>query len=110
MRHLVWIAALASLAGCARSTCQDACSKVFAPEQCDIQAPTVSWETLYDDCVSDCIAAMYTPGELDGYDPQVRDVTGEMEPLENRAQAEAWAECITETSCEDLYDGYCPPI
>lgn len=96
-------------AGCG-ANCQDACNKIYAPSECDIKVPNVSWESMYDDCVEDCESALSNPGELNGYDPEERDVTGEREELKTDKQAAVWMDCVVETACEDINDGYCSPI
>lgn len=101
--------ATALLQGCG-PTCQTTCHKIYAPEECDIRVPGVpDWTDMYDDCVEDCELALQRPGVLGDYDPDERPTGGESVVLENERQAGAWMNCVEETTCERLNDGYCPP-
>lgn len=114
MRRAVVFAVLAgttALAGCVGENCQSACRKVYSPDECNIQTPGVEdWTQMYDDCLDHCEFAMRTPGDLGGYDPNERNVTGAAVELENERQAAAWIDCVTEQACERLDEGYCAPI
>ncbi len=65
---------------------------------------------MYSECVAACDDALDVPGDLDGYDPDERNVSGDKVILENEKQAAAWMDCVAETACEGLEDGYCAPI
>ncbi len=103
------VAAAALLGGCGPS-CQEACNKIWAKSECDIQVPGVSQDSMYNDCVDHCENALDTPGELRGYDPEERQTDSTTVELETDKQAAVWMDCVVETACEDLTKGYCAPI
>ncbi len=96
-------------AGCG-ANCQDACNRIYAPSECDIKVPGMSWESMYRDCVDDCEEALSNPGELNGYDPEERHTSGDSIELKTDKQAAVWMDCVVETACEDLTRGYCAPL
>ena len=99
-------------AGCGEPprTCQSTCRKVYAPQECDIDTPGADWADMYDDCVDECDYALSQPGDLGGYNPDERITSGESVRLENEQQAAAWMDCVWETACQRLEEGYCAPI
>lgn len=99
----------ALLAGCGPS-CQSSCSRIFDPSQCDIRIPGEAWQEVRDDCISKCEDALNQPGEIAGYDPYEVNTSGTSVVLENEKQAALWMECVENTSCQDIDDGYCAPI
>ena len=104
---LLGLAAL--MAGCGPN-CQAACEKAFGSE-CDIQRAGLTEEELWDDCVSECETALKTPGELDGYNPNEPNTSGESVELHNDKQAAAWMDCVEQTACEHMEsDRVCAPI
>lgn len=112
MRSLFAVSLLVSavvLQGCGPN-CQSTCRRIYAPDECDVQIPGVpDWTEMYDDCVNDCELALGQPGEMGDYDPDERPTGGESVVLENERQAAAWMDCVEQTSCERINDGYCPP-
>ena len=93
-------------------TCRTACDRLYSADDdgCDIQRPGRTTEELTQGCRDSCFEAMQTGGQLDGYDPYTRAGATVSVELENKAQATLWAECIEDTSCEDLADGVCAPV
>jgi hypothetical protein len=87
--------------------CQSACFKIYAEAECDVSTPGQSWEDAYKDCVEECDNALSQPGDLAGFDPDERNTSGESVTLENEQQAAAWMDCVEETACERLEEGYC---
>lgn len=111
MRVFGLLFAVATLASGCGPTCQSTCQRAYSPNECDIKIPGLDdWTEKYDDCVDDCQLALETPGQIGDYDPDVENNTGERVILENERQAAAWMDCVEETSCEKLSDGYCAPI
>lgn len=91
-------------------SCQNSCRRAFRDEQCNFQVPGAETPRLIRDCVTECEIALRQTGDLNGYDP---DVYGSVDraqtfTLENEAQAAAWMDCVAETSCEDINEGFCP--
>ncbi|MCB9761322.1 MAG: hypothetical protein H6739_15880 [Alphaproteobacteria bacterium] len=101
---------LGTLAGCGPN-CQSTCNRIYgdAPN-CGIQRGGRTQVELYDRCITECETAMDSPGELDGYDPLVRQGSSEDINIENEKQAAVWMDCIAESDCSRLSSGYCAPI
>lgn len=101
------------LVGCGPD-CRSSCEKLYgdAAGQCNINVASASGdlgaEELVRNCAASCEDAMGKTGELGDYDPNVRG-SADSVTLENEVQAAVWMECIDETSCDNLGDGYCPP-
>jgi hypothetical protein len=101
------------LTGCGPD-CRSSCEKLYgdAAGECNINVASASGEQgaaeLVRDCSAQCEDAMSKTGELGDYDPNVRG-SADSVTLQNEVQAAAWMECIVETSCDNLGDGYCPP-
>ncbi len=91
-------------------TCRTTCDRLYTADQCDIQRPGRATDELVEACRDSCFQAMQTRGEAGDYDPTTRSDSSVSVELENKAQAKLWSECVAETSCEDLEDGYCAPI
>lgn len=96
----------ALLAGCGPS-CQEACNRAFKENECNLSVPGATQNELARDCISECESALRKPGDLDGYDPNERHTSGESIRLENERQAAVWMDCVVETACERLDQGYC---
>ena len=106
----VLVLATAALAGCG-PTCQSTCRRVYSPSECGIVTPGVDdWTEMYGDCVNSCEDALSQTGVLGDYDPDERITNGTSVTLQNERQAAAWMDCVAETDCERLNDGYCEPI
>jgi hypothetical protein len=104
------IALVSLLAGCGPS-CQSACHRAYAPDECSIQVPgSKNWTEPYADCVDECEFGLSHPGGLNGYNPNERDNTGAAIRLETEQQSAAWMDCVMENDCSRLNDGYCAPI
>jgi hypothetical protein len=104
------IALMTVLAGCGPS-CQSACRRAYAPDECDLQVPgSDNWTEPYRDCVDQCEFGLAHPGDLGSYDPNQRNTTGASITLENEEQSAAWMDCVTEQACDRLSDGYCAPL
>jgi len=101
------------LAGCDSGdlrSCENACEKAFRSDQCNITVPGVEGAELIRDCSRECERALNQTGELDGYDPDDLNSVDRSEPfkLQNEKQAAVWMDCVVESACERLNDGYCP--
>lgn len=101
-----------SVLGCARYECRQTCDRLYGDGEgsCGFELPATTPEDLTTECIATCEAALKTPGEADGYDPNVRTEASQSVEIENRAQVQLWMDCIAETSCENLDEGYCAPI
>lgn len=102
----------APLVGCAGSVCDPACEKIYGAGdgECNIQVPGRTNDEDLATCEDACKQAWQQPGEVGDYDPNVRAANNTDVSLENRAQVELWAQCIDETACTDINEGYCAPI
>jgi hypothetical protein len=93
-------------------TCRTTCSRLYTAgdDGCDIQRPGRTTNELVESCRDACFEAMQTGGEVGDYDPYERVGSSVAVELENKAQAQLWAECVAETSCDNLADGFCAPV
>lgn len=104
---IAWLSV--ALLGCGGSTCHDACEQLNGGE-CNVQSPGYPTIEQMDQRLDTCRSAMRRGGKLDGYDPMgVPREECQDTPLDNRAQATEWADCVVETACEPLWDGQCCP-
>jgi hypothetical protein len=91
--------------------CEVTCASLYDENECGLMRPGRSSEELKETCIDACADAMAEPqGEVGDYEPYERMPSSVSVELENQAQAELWMECIADTSCEALDDGYCAPI
>lgn len=102
-----------ALAGCGEVvSCANACQRAFRPDfpNCGVGAGLIDEDRALRDCEQECEDALRQNGDLNGYDPDDYDSVDRSQTftLDNEAQAAAWMECVVETSCEDLNDGFCP--
>lgn len=111
MRHTLAMLPLAACAAEPPRTCGTACMRIHAPDECagPLTAPLEEWRENYDACLSECEAALGTPGELGTYAPFEPAEPGTVQ-LENEVQAAAWIGCVHETVCQRFGEGYCEPI
>ena len=90
--------------------CRDACDRIYRESQCGIQRPGMTTQESVDYCEMKCAGAFSQSGSIGTYDPYEATSMSEMPVLENREQGAAWAECVENTSCEDLNRNTCAPI
>ncbi len=116
----LFLAGFGALTGCGE-TCQSTCRHVYDPSECGITKPGVPAEDLIDDCVSDCLNAMGSPGDRGVYNPDVNNPANENFEWVTDGQAAAWIDCVwhlapdpgPQDSCEQLdpkVSGKCQPI
>ena len=108
MRWVLGVGA-ALLLACA-SPCPSTCDQLYTEDGCAIQRPGRNETELVNACRENCGEAWSTRGEVGDYDPYTQVGAGESVTLETRGQVDVWAECIDETSCESLEDGFCAPV
>lgn len=97
------------LQGCG-PTCQSTCQRLYAPNECNVPIPGVpDWTDSYKDCVDMCKPALGIPGELGDYDPDEQRSGSATVSIDNERQAAAWMDCVAETDCERINEGYCEP-
>lgn len=102
-------------AGCGPN-CQTTCQRLYADgiqdgqEDCGIGRPGRTQGELIDQCNDYCEAALDTPGDLGSFDPYTRAGSNESITLENERQAALWMECVADTTCTRLNEGYCAPV
>ena len=92
--------------------CSETCFILYGAgyDQCYLQRPGRDQVELVAHCKEECTEALGTPGELGSYYPYERQTSSTRINLENNAQAEFWMECIAETNCQRLSEGYCAPV
>jgi len=104
------------LVGCGKD-CQSTCNKLYgtAPncgdpfgDQNKGLLGSLSRGERMSDCMDTCEDALKVPGELGDYDPYAKkDWKDEPPELQNDRQVALWMECVAETSCQNIADGYC---
>lgn len=99
---------LALWSGCGPD-CQSTCHTLYDDGQCNIPTPGRDMEDAFSDCVNECEYALSRTGEMGDYNPDKQNTSGTSPVLENEVQAAAWMDCIEETSCEVIDEGYCAP-
>ncbi|MEE2750362.1 MAG: hypothetical protein VX519_02960 [Myxococcota bacterium] len=94
------------------SRCSEPCSTLYGAEedQCYLQRPGQSSTDLFEYCKAECMEALAMPGEVGSYYPYEKEHSAASIDLKNSAQAELWMQCISETDCERLNNGYCAPV
>lgn len=115
---LVGAAAL-FVAGCGPN-CATTCQRLYgegsqsingeAVEDCAIQRAGREQTELTKTCLEACEGALDSPGEVGAFDPYHRAGSNESVTLDNERQAALWMECVSDTSCEQLKDGFCAPV
>ena len=114
IRPIAGLAASAALSlsavGCGPD-CQSTCTKLYSQNECDIQRPGVEREELIGTCEERCELALTKPGEADpDYNPAEKmppSVDNESSVVETDEEAAMWMDCVGETACELLDEGYC---
>jgi hypothetical protein len=114
MRNLGLVALVAAavpISGCG-PTCQSTCNRLYqeAEPSCNIQSVASDRTELLTRCNESCEDALDTPGEIGDYTPHEYTPSSKNIDLENDKQAALWMDCVAETSCEHLNDGYCAPV
>ncbi len=108
--------ALAATAGTGCGpNCYDTCNKLYGSgsrdgEACGFTSPGQTESELLDTCVDECQSALNTPGEVGDYDPYVKQPGDAAITLDTDRQAALWMDCIDETACNKLEEGYCAPV
>jgi len=110
---------LMSLTACGPN-CQSTCQRLYGEgaqtvngeqlEDCGIQRAGRDANDLIGTCMDNCEGAIDEPGETGPYNPYERTGSSESVDLENERQAAVWMQCISETSCDRLTEGYCAPV
>jgi hypothetical protein len=106
---------LASLIGCGPD-CATSCDKLFGdgPGECNIQIPgkegTTGRQEMIRECNAHCDSALARNGDVGDYSPNERASANDEVSLENEKQAAMWMDCVAETDCDFLGEGYCAPV
>ena len=100
---------ISMLSACSGPSCSSSCEKLYL-EECARESAGQSQNELLGNCISECEDALDKPGEVGSYDPYVRIANGRTIELENDRQAAMWMDCVAETACEKIDDGYCMPV
>ena len=99
-------------AGCGPS-CQSSCNRLYqdvGSGGCGIESAGTTQSELVTMCLDACSDALDKTGDIGDYNPYERTPSNISVDLENDRQAAIWMECVAETSCEYLDDGYCEPV
>lgn len=94
--------------------CYSTCNKLYGSgsggEACAFTSPNQSSDELLDLCVDNCQTALLTEGEVGAYNPYEKQPGDAAIELNNDRQAALWMDCVDETACEKLDEGYCAPV
>ena len=117
--------ALTLATGCGGPDCNNTCQSLFSEGQvtawhdgesidkqsCGLEVPGRNTTELLTECVKECEGALDKPGDVGSYDYTSGDRPNSSDSirLTTDLQAAAWMDCVWETSCEYLDQGYCPP-
>ena len=115
---LLSLAVMAS--GCGPD-CQSTCQKLYGTKpNCGDPDPKTGFnglvrygntrEELLRQCEDECESALDNPGDVGNYKPKEYSAVSEAVELETDKQAALWMDCIAETSCKLLDEGYCAPV
>jgi hypothetical protein len=98
------------LAGCGPD-CQSTCNRLYSQNECDIQRAGVERIELLDICDERCETALNKPAEADpDYNPAEKMPPSKVVDesiIETDEEAAMWMDCVAETSCDLLDEGYC---
>lgn len=115
MRSILLVVAVSlSAAACSDiRSCPNACDRAFSESECHFGAGLAAGgdpRKAIRECTRECENALRQTGDLDGYDPDDYNSVDRSRSFElkNEAQAAAWIDCVSETSCQDINDGFCP--
>jgi|GEM_PF-3446914 len=91
--------------------CQSTCNRLYSQNECDIQRAGIERVELTDTCMERCETALTKPGDADpDYNPgEKMPPSKEVEEsiVETDTEAAMWMDCVEETSCDLLDEGYC---
>jgi hypothetical protein len=100
----------AGASGCGPD-CQSTCNRLYSQNECDIQRAGIERLELIDTCMDRCELALTKPGEADSdYNPadKMPPSKGVEESIvDTDVEAAMWMDCVSETSCDLLDEGYC---
>ena len=103
------IALFALLVGCGPN-CQSTCERIYDDNQCGIAVPGETARESARRCERECEDALKQAGEVGDYNPFEPQTGGASSELQNEKQAAIWMDCVEQTPCEDIDDGFCAPI
>lgn len=91
--------------------CQSTCTKLYSQNDCNIQRAGAEREELLNECNDRCEVALTNPGDADpDYNPADKmppSQTQESSIIESDTEAAMWMDCVEETACDLLDEGYC---
>ena len=98
--------------GCESVDCENTCNTLYQSGECGIQSAGFQQNELLNLCNDECSAALDTPGEpRKEYKPAEYTPSNNDEvTFTNDAEVALWMDCVAETSCDLLKDGYCAPV
>ena len=106
---LTALGALVAMTGCGPN-CQSTCEKLYVESECGVERPGRTTDELLRTCMENCESALERPGEIGSYKPYSNEGSGTSFELENEMQAALWMECVAESACDKIGDGYCSPV
>jgi hypothetical protein len=97
--------------GCDNPDCQPTCNKLYGDSECDLRSPGYTRNDLLRTCTEECEGALEKAGEVRRtYKPYENTPSDETVTLTNDKEAILWMDCIAETDCVLLNEGFCAPV
>jgi hypothetical protein len=100
--------------GCDSVDCETTCNKLYQPAEpnCGLQSAGFQTNELLELCNSECNEALETPGEpRKAYKPAEYTPSNDDSVIfTNDEEVALWMDCVSETACDKLSDGFCAPI
>lgn len=105
------LVAVVGLNGCDNPDCQSTCNKLYGEAECDLRTAGQTREDLLRECSQQCESALDKSGEIrPTYKPDEDTPNDESVSLTTDKEAALWMDCIAETDCALLDEGYCAPV
>ena len=94
-------------------TCQSTCNRLYQEGggDCSIPSAGLARSELMSLCMDECENALAIPGDArSDYQPDVYTPADKSIIFKNDKEVALWMDCVENTSCELLEDGYCAPV
>jgi hypothetical protein len=92
--------------------CEATCNTLYQSGECALESAGWQQNELLDHCNSECNTALKTVGDpRKDYKPEEYTPSNNDEvTFINDSEVALWMDCVDETACDLLDDGYCAPV
>jgi hypothetical protein len=99
------------LAGCGPD-CESTCNTLYQTNECGLQSAGWQQSELLNKCLDECTSALDNPGKIrKDYQPSEYTPSNQDDvTFTNDEEVALWMDCVSETACDLLADGYCAPV